>query len=123
MNNDELRKILDEHKVYVESFGENGSKANLWGADLWKANLWGANLPEHTFAIVGEIYPITITNGELLRAGCQHHQIEKWRQFSREEIAEMDGRKALKFYPRLLDILDFYLGKGERPDWVKEEIK
>lgn len=32
----------------------------------------------------------------------------------------MDGERALKYYPRLLDILDFYCGKGERPDWVKE---
>ncbi|WP_334469916.1 hypothetical protein [Arsenophonus sp. PmNCSU2021_1] len=108
MNNDELRKILDEHKVWVESLGKKGRKANLIGA----------NLPEHTFVIMGETYPIIITNGDYLHAGCQHHSVEKWRQFSKEEIAEMDGRKALEFYPRLLDILDFYLGKGERPCWL-----
>ncbi|WP_339053788.1 pentapeptide repeat-containing protein [Arsenophonus endosymbiont of Crataerina pallida] len=187
MNSDELRKILDEHKVWVESLGENGSKAdlcranlreadlrgadlrgadlrganlyganlygdgadlrggnlygadlrganlygaNLYGADLrgadlrganlYGANLYGANLPEFTFMIIGETYPITITNGEYLRAGCQHHSVEKWRQFTKEEISGMDGRKALEFYPRLLDILDFYLGKGERPDWLNQ---
>jgi hypothetical protein len=32
----------------------------------------------------------------------------------------MDGRKALKFYPRLLDVIDFYIGKGERPEWLNE---
>ncbi|HDL6748771.1 TPA: pentapeptide repeat-containing protein, partial [Yersinia enterocolitica] len=32
----------------------------------------------------------------------------------------MDGKTALKFYPRLLDIIDFYLGKGERPEWLNE---
>ncbi|MDR5615553.1 pentapeptide repeat-containing protein, partial [Arsenophonus sp.] len=185
MNSDELRKILDEHKVWVESLGEDGSKAdlcranlreadlrgadkncnhlgffslreadlrgadlyganlreaNLYGADLCRANLYGANLygadlrganlygadlrgadlrganlyganlPEFTFMIIGETYPITITNGEYLRSGCQHHSVEKWRQFTKEEISGMDGRKALEFYPRLLDILDFYLG-------------
>ncbi|MDR5616810.1 pentapeptide repeat-containing protein [Arsenophonus sp.] len=130
MNKDELRKILDEHKVYIESFGKNGSKANLCGAnlreanlreaDLREANLFGANLPDHTFVIMGETYPIMITNGEYLRAGCQHHSVEKWRQFSKEEIVNMDGKKALEFYPRLLDILDFYLGKGERPDWLNQ---
>ncbi|WP_339053686.1 pentapeptide repeat-containing protein [Arsenophonus endosymbiont of Crataerina pallida] len=170
MNSDELRKILDEHKVWVESLGEDGSKAdlcranlreadlrgadlyganlygadlrgadlrganlyganlygadlrgaNLYGANLYGANLYGANLPEFTFMIIGETYPITITNGEYLSAGCQHHSVEKWRQFTKEEISGMDGRKALEFYPRLLDILDFYLGKGERPDWLNQ---
>ncbi|WP_339053271.1 pentapeptide repeat-containing protein [Arsenophonus endosymbiont of Crataerina pallida] len=160
MNSDELRKILDEHKVWVESHGEDGSKANLfeanlygaklreadlrganlcranlfeanlygaklreanlYGANLRGANLFEANLPEFTFMIIGETYPITITNGEYLRAGCQHHSVEKWRQFTKEEISGMDGRKALEFYPRLLDILDFYLGKGERPDWLNQ---
>ncbi|MGG4607017.1 pentapeptide repeat-containing protein [Providencia sp. Me31A] len=158
MNTDELRKILDEHKVYVESFGESGSKAdlrgaNLRGADLRGADLRGANLrgadlrgadlrdadlrgadlrgadlrgaglrgaglPDHTYVIMGEKYPITITNGEYLRAGCQNHTIEDWRKFTKIEIAEMDGKTALKFYPRLLDIADFYLGKGERPEWL-----
>ncbi|HGJ5885066.1 pentapeptide repeat-containing protein [Arsenophonus nasoniae] len=145
MNNDELRKILDEHKVWVDSMGKSGRKANLsganliradlqganlqgadlWGADLQGADLQGANLqgadlPDHTFMIMGETYPITITNGEYLRAGCQHHSVEKWRQFSKEDIVNMDGRKALEFYPRLLDMLDFYLGKGERPDWLNQ---
>ena len=198
MNADELRKILDEHKVYVESFGESGSKANLRGAnlrgadlsradlrdanliganlrganlidanlrgadlrdanlrganlrganlrgadlsradliganlrgadlsradlsraDLSRADLRGADLPDHTYVIMGEKYPITITNGEYLRAGCQNHTIEEWRKFTKREIAEMEGKTALKFYPRLLDIADFYLGKGERPEWL-----
>ena len=130
MNIYELRKILDEHKVYIESFGENGAKANLRGVDLRGVDLYGvdlrgvdlrgANLPDHTYVIMGEKYPITITNGEYLRAGCQNHTIEDWRKFTKREIAEMDGKTALKFYPRLLDIADFYLGKGERPEWLNE---
>ncbi|ELA5463253.1 pentapeptide repeat-containing protein [Salmonella enterica subsp. enterica serovar Anatum] len=97
--------------------------ANLRGADLRGANLRGANLcdadlPDLTFVILGEKYFISITNGEYVRAGCQNHTVEEWRKYSKQEIAEMDGRKALKFYPRLLDIIDFYIGKGERPDWL-----
>ncbi|NCH69269.1 pentapeptide repeat-containing protein [Cronobacter sakazakii] len=208
MNSAELSKILDEHKVWVTSFGANGSKANLcdanlrganlcdanlrganlsdanlrgadlrgadlrgadlYGADLCDANLrdanlcdanlrganlcgadlcdanlcganlcgadlsdanlrdanlrgadlYGADLPDLTYVIIGEKYFISITNGEYVRAGCQNHTAEEWRKYSKHEIAEMDGRKALKFYPRLLDIIDFYLGKGERPDWL-----
>ncbi|EKY1977377.1 pentapeptide repeat-containing protein [Cronobacter sakazakii] len=163
MNSAELSKILDEHKVWVTSFGANGSKANLCDANLCDANLCdanlrgadlrganlrgadlrganlcgadlcdadlrganlrgadlrGANLPDLTYVIIGEKYFISITNGEYVRAGCQNHTAEEWRKYSKHEIAEMDGRKALKFYPRLLDIIDFYLGNGERPGWL-----
>ncbi|VEA13253.1 effector protein PipB [Salmonella enterica subsp. enterica] len=95
--------------------------ANLCGADLCDTNLRGADLPDLTFVILGEKYFISITNGEYVRAGCQNHTVEEWRKYSKQEIAEMDGRKALKFYPRLLSIIDFYLGAGEWPDWVKND--
>ncbi|EDG6757545.1 pentapeptide repeat-containing protein [Salmonella enterica subsp. enterica serovar Newport] len=98
--------------------GANLCGANLRGADLRGANLCGADLPDLTFVILGEKYFISITNGEYVRAGCQNHTVEEWRKYSKQEIADMDGRKALKFYPRLLDIIDFYIGKGERPDWL-----
>ncbi|HEY4467275.1 MAG TPA: pentapeptide repeat-containing protein [Klebsiella sp.] len=205
MNTVELRKILDEHKVWVESFRHQGARANLCdadlrdadlrdadlrgadlrdanmrganlcgadlrdanmrganlcganlcganlrdadlrdadlrGADLRDANmrganlcganlrdanlrgadLRGANLPDLTFVIMGMEYTITITNGEYLQAGCQSHKIEDWRQFSKRDIAKMDGRCALKFYPRLLDVIDFYISKGSRPEWLNE---
>ncbi|EAA3944334.1 pentapeptide repeat-containing protein [Salmonella enterica] len=183
MNSADLSKILEEHKVWITSMRESGSRANLYGADLYGADLYGANLrgadlrdadlcganlyganlyganlrganlygadlcgadlrdadlrdadlrdadlrdadlrdadlPDLTFVILGEKYFISITNGEYVRAGCQNHTVEEWRKYSKQEIAEMDGRKALKFYPRLLEIIDFYIGKGERPDWL-----
>ncbi|EEF9014425.1 pentapeptide repeat-containing protein [Salmonella enterica] len=168
MNSADLSKILEEHKVWITSMRESGSRADLRGANLCGANLCGANLrgadlrgadlcgadlcgadlcganlcganlcganlcganlcganlcdanlPDLTFVILGEKYFISITNGEYVRAGCQNHTVEEWRKYSKQEIAEMDGRKALKFYPRLLDIIDFYIGKGERPDWL-----
>ncbi|EBY0109206.1 pentapeptide repeat-containing protein [Salmonella enterica subsp. enterica serovar Bahati] len=179
MNSADLSKILEEHKVWITSIHESGSRAdlrdadlrgaylrganlydanlrgaylrgadlrdadlrgadlrgaylrganlydaNLYGADLRGANLRGADLrgadlPDLTFVIMGEKYFISITNGEYVRAGCQNHTVEEWRKYSKQEIAEMDGSKALKFYPRLLSIIDFYLGAGEWPDWVK----
>ncbi|EEF5927433.1 pentapeptide repeat-containing protein [Salmonella enterica] len=186
MNSADLSKILEEHKVWITSMREIGSRAdlcganlcdanlcganlcdanlrganlcgaNLYGADLCGANLRGANLrgadlcganlrganlrgadlcdanlrganlcdanlPDLTFVILGEKYFISITNGEYVRAGCQNHTVEEWRKYSKQEITEMDGRKALKFYPRLLSIIDFYLGAGEWPDWVKSD--
>ncbi|CND49400.1 pentapeptide repeat-containing protein [Yersinia pseudotuberculosis] len=160
MNLTDLNKILAEHKIWVESYGENGSRANLRGANLSGANLSGANLrganlrganlsganlrganlrgadlsganlrgadlrdadlPDRTYVIMGEKYYLQISNGETIRAGCQSHTAEEWRKFSKREIADMDGKTALKFYPRLLDIIDFYLGKGERPEWLNE---
>ncbi|WP_454890562.1 pentapeptide repeat-containing protein [Salmonella enterica] len=186
MNSADLSKILEEHKVWITSMRESGSRADLCGANLLganllganlrgadlrgadlrgadlygadlcganlrganlrganlcgadlrgadlygadlcganlcDANLYGANLPDLTFVILGEKYFISITNGEYVRAGCQNHTVEEWRKYSKQEIAEMDGRKALKFYPRLLDIIDFYIGKGERPDWLTSQ--
>ncbi|EAR8537098.1 pentapeptide repeat-containing protein [Salmonella enterica] len=171
MNSADLSKILEEHKVWITSMRESGSRANLCGANLCGAdlcgadlcganlcdanlrgadlrdadlrdadlrdadlcgadlrdanlcgaNLRGANLPDLTFVILGEKYFISITNGEYVRAGCQNHTVEEWRKYSKQEITEMDGRKALKFYPRLLSIIDFYLGAGEWPDWVKSD--
>ncbi|EAA6509320.1 pentapeptide repeat-containing protein [Salmonella enterica subsp. enterica] len=159
MNSADLSKILEEHKVWITSMRESGSRADLRGADLrganlrranlrgadlrgadlfgadlrgadlfgadlrganlFSADLFGADLPDLTFVILGEKYFISITNGEYVRAGCQNHTVEEWRKYSKQEIAEMDGSKALKFYPRLLSIIDFYLGAGEWPDWVK----
>ncbi|EHE4283440.1 pentapeptide repeat-containing protein [Salmonella enterica] len=186
MNSADLSKILEEHKVWITSMRESGSRANLCDAnlcdanlrgadlrganlcdanlcganlcdanlcdanlcgadlrganlcdanlrgadlrganlcdaDLRDANLCGADLPDLTFVILGEKYFISITNGEYVRAGCQNHTVEEWRKYSKQEITEMDGRKALKFYPRLLSIIDFYLGAGEWPDWVKSD--
>ncbi|ECJ2061983.1 pentapeptide repeat-containing protein, partial [Salmonella enterica] len=44
MNPSELAKILELHKVWISSFGKEGSKANLYGANLYGANLYGADL-------------------------------------------------------------------------------
>ncbi|EEB6814650.1 pentapeptide repeat-containing protein [Salmonella enterica] len=105
----------------ADLYGANLCGADLRGADLRDTNLRGADLPDLTFVILGEKYFISITNGEYVRAGCQNHTVEEWRKYSKQEITEMDGRKALKFYPRLLSIIDFYLGAGEWPDWVKSD--
>ncbi|EGS6736589.1 pentapeptide repeat-containing protein, partial [Salmonella enterica] len=110
--------LYDANLYDADLRGANLRDADLYDADLSGADLSDANLPDLTFVIMGEKYFISITNGEYVRAGCQNHTVEEWRKYSKHEIAEMDGRKALKFYPRLLDIIDFYLGKGSRPEWL-----
>lgn len=94
--------------------------STVYGLSLSASAAIGRTCVARTFIIMGMEYPITITNGEYLRAGCQNHKIEDWRQFSKRDIAEMDGRSALKFYPRLLDVIDFYISKGSRPEWLSE---
>jgi hypothetical protein len=40
----DLAEILDQHKIWVESGGESGVKADLCGVNLAKADLTGVNL-------------------------------------------------------------------------------
>ncbi|EBI0978014.1 pentapeptide repeat-containing protein, partial [Salmonella enterica] len=44
MNSADLSKILEEHKVWITSMRESGSRANLCGANLCGADLCGADL-------------------------------------------------------------------------------
>ncbi|EBX0621950.1 pentapeptide repeat-containing protein, partial [Salmonella enterica subsp. enterica serovar Bareilly] len=44
MNSADLSKILEEHKVWITSMRESGSRANLRDADLCGADLRDANL-------------------------------------------------------------------------------
>ncbi|HAF5787032.1 TPA: pentapeptide repeat-containing protein, partial [Salmonella enterica] len=44
MNSADLSKILEEHKVWITSMRESGSRADLYGANLCGANLCGADL-------------------------------------------------------------------------------
>ena len=94
--------------------------ADLRGADLRDANLRDADLRDADLIIInGERYFISICKGTV-RAGCQSHTVGEWRNFSKAEVSAMDGRDSLKYYPRLLDIIDFYCGKGPRPEWITQ---
>ncbi len=82
--------------------------ANLREADLREAYLRGANLRGKNHI---RIYNFAEYNcyrlNNFFRAGCQIHEIEKWKNFSDDEILKMDGEKALKFYKEiLLKIID-----------------
>ena len=38
------KAVLQDHRLWLESDGEQGKRADLWNADLWNADLQGANL-------------------------------------------------------------------------------
>ncbi|EJW0013444.1 pentapeptide repeat-containing protein, partial [Salmonella enterica] len=44
MNAAELSKVLEQHKVWITSLDQEGSRANLRDANLCDADLRGANL-------------------------------------------------------------------------------
>ena len=44
MEASELKEILDQHKLWIETNGVQGQRANLRGANLTRANLYCANL-------------------------------------------------------------------------------
>ena len=44
MDRKELNEILEQHKLWRNSFGQQGTRADLSEANLWRANLWRANL-------------------------------------------------------------------------------
>ncbi|HGK6319069.1 TPA: pentapeptide repeat-containing protein [Salmonella enterica subsp. enterica serovar Enteritidis] len=77
--------------------GANLRGANLCGADLRGANLCDANLPDLTFVILGEKYFISITNGEYVRAGCQNHTVEEWRNIVSRKLLRWMVVKLLNF--------------------------
>ena len=58
--------------------------------------------------ITGLLYPLTITD-EHLRAGCQVHTFQEWRNKTEREVLAMDGKAALVFYKEtlipLMDVL------------------
>lgn len=106
--------------LYTNFYEASLRLADLTGTNLKGAYLFGCRLPENTWLIMGEEYSIQITHGLWLRVGCQNHKIEDWRTFRFEDIEAMDGLRAIKFYPRLLDILDYYTGRDRRPSWLDE---
>ena len=82
--------------------------ANLSDADLRGADLSDADPQINGVAIIsinGLPYALLITDTHL-RAGWQNHTFAAWRAMTQDQISEMDGKKALDFYPTLIGIID-----------------
>src|SRR5881296_1905264 len=72
----DLAEILDQHKIWVESGGESGAKADLSGVNLAKADLTGVNLQGahlHRTNLVGaDLSMANLRGASLVRADMRN---------------------------------------------------
>jgi uncharacterized protein YjbI with pentapeptide repeats len=72
----DLAEILDQHKIWVESGGESGVKADLCGVNLAKADLTGVNLQGahlHRMNLVGaDLSMANLRGASLVRSNLQN---------------------------------------------------
>src|SRR5438094_86841 len=72
----ELAEILDQHKIWAESGGESGAKADLCGVNLAKADLTGVNLQGahlHRMNLVGaDLSMANLRGASLVRSNMQN---------------------------------------------------
>jgi uncharacterized protein YjbI with pentapeptide repeats len=72
----ELAEILDQHKIWVESGGESGAKADFCGVNLAKADLTGVNLQGahlHRANLVGaDLSMANLRGASLVRADMRN---------------------------------------------------
>src|SRR5467141_3423806 len=75
----DLAEILDQHKIWVESGGESGIKADLCGVNLAKADLTGVNLQGahlHRTNLVGaDLSMANLRGASLVRADLRNANV------------------------------------------------
>ena len=105
--------LSEANLAYADLFRVDLSYANFRGADLCHANLSSTYLRNANLRNVYlrntngnlrelksmkiETYSIYWTK-ETLQIGCKKHTFDEWRNFTNEEILNMDGEKALNFW-------------------------
>jgi uncharacterized protein YjbI with pentapeptide repeats len=130
MKTEELKEILEQHALWLKN--EGGERADLYNADLYNAdlyntdlynanlynaNLYNANLRyanlsdanlyncigngQQIKTIIVEKHIINYTK-DVLQIGCKRYAIEKWKNFTDEEISEMDNG-ALEWWKKWKD--------------------
>jgi len=102
--------------------GADLSRANLSGADLSGANLYGATygegipLTKEPIQIFGLQYSLFFFDTHI-KIGCKLYLVAEWEGFTDEEIVQMDGSRALKWWREwkdvVLSIAKKHQGKGQ----------
>ena len=72
LNREELNKILEQHKLWIESGGVGGKWANLRGANLCDANLCDANLCD------ADLYDADLCGADLRCADLDFSTLPLW---------------------------------------------
>ena len=106
MDAKELKDIIDNHKLWLDSSNNTGEKAdlrradlngfdlrgvNLSGADLSKVDLRGANLKGADLIVLHLPLYIAYIQRDGTRIGCKYLSNKEWASLSDVEIAEMDS--------------------------------
>src|SRR5207248_517600 len=80
----ELAEILDQHKIWAESGGESGVKADLTGVNLAKADLTGVNLQGahlHRTNFFDSVLPESISAVDSSKAIGDATKVARWFYF------------------------------------------
>ena len=106
MNKIEIKDRFNNEVIYSHECKNNTlkitcmkavfDKISLYGADLRGANLYGADLRGAAIVIYGMTRTIQIAKNHI-RIGCQSHSLEKWINFTDDEINSMHS-DALNFW-------------------------
>ena len=111
MNKTELNKILKEHKIWLDSDGKEGTRANLSRANLTNAYLSEADLSSADLSEIKGKTIITFSAGKHfayycdghIKIGCKYMTVEEWSK-SYEEIGKSEGYsdEEIKRYARFI---------------------
>ena len=131
----DIKQIIEQHALWLNTGGKEGSRANLTHANLTCANLCGANLTRanltHANLTHANLDGVNLhganLNGasgnlnnlksvfcdtypvtytaEVMQIGCQCHKLEDWWSFDDARIIEMEGKTALKWWQTWKPIL------------------
>ena len=92
-----MKAVFDKISLYgADLYGADLRGADLYGADLRDADLRGADLRGAAIVIYGMTWTIQIAKNHI-RIGCQSHSLEKWINFTDDEIDSMHS-DALNFW-------------------------
>ena len=124
----DINQIIEQHALWLDTDGKEGSRANLTHANLACVNLTRANLTRaNLYGAILTRANLTHANldyakldgasgnlnnlksvfcdtypvtytAEVMQIGCQCHKLEDWWSFDDARIIEMEGKTALNWW-------------------------